>query len=43
MKVGVIGAVNTTAITIESLAKYRGSTVGFARAEAFMTIRTVVD
>lgn len=28
--------------TIASLATYRGSTVGFARAEAFMTIRTIV-
>ena len=27
--------------TIESLAKFRGSTVGFNRAEAFMTIRTI--
>jgi LmbE family N-acetylglucosaminyl deacetylase len=29
--------------TIESLAKFRGSTVGFNRAEAFMTIRTIAD
>lgn len=29
--------------TIESLAKYRGATVGCHRAEAFMTIRTIVD
>ena len=27
--------------TIESLAKFRGATVGFKRAEAFMTIRTI--
>ncbi|MDN3676685.1 PIG-L deacetylase family protein [Flavobacterium paronense] len=27
--------------TIEALAKYRGATVGFARAEAFMVIRTI--
>ena len=27
--------------TIESLAKFRGATVGFNRAEAFMTIRTI--
>lgn len=26
---------------IDALAKFRGSTVGFARAEAFMTIRTI--
>jgi LmbE family N-acetylglucosaminyl deacetylase len=29
--------------TIESLAKFRGATVGFSRAEAFMTIRTIAD
>ncbi len=29
--------------TIEALAKLRGATVGFQRAEAFMTIRTVKD
>jgi LmbE family N-acetylglucosaminyl deacetylase len=28
--------------TIESLAKFRGATVGFERAEAFMTIRTIL-
>ncbi len=28
--------------TIEALAKYRGATVGFERAEAFMTIRQIV-
>jgi len=27
--------------TIEALAKFRGATVGFKRAEAFMTIRTI--
>jgi LmbE family N-acetylglucosaminyl deacetylase len=27
--------------TLESLAKFRGATVGFHRAEAFMTIRTI--
>jgi len=27
--------------TIDALAKFRGSTVGFKRAEAFMTIRTI--
>jgi len=27
--------------TIEALAKFRGATVGFIRAEAFMTIRTI--
>lgn len=27
--------------TIETLAKFRGATVGFLRAEAFMTIRTI--
>jgi len=27
--------------TIDALAKFRGSTVGFERAEAFMTIRTI--
>jgi LmbE family N-acetylglucosaminyl deacetylase len=29
--------------TIESLAKFRGATVGFIRAEAFMTIRTITN
>ncbi len=29
--------------TIDALAKYRGATVGFQRAEAFMTIRNIVD
>ena len=29
--------------TIEALAKFRGATVGFKRAEAFMTIRTILD
>lgn len=29
--------------TIEALAKFRGATVGFMRAEAFMTIRTIED
>lgn len=29
--------------TIESLAKFRGATVGFHRAEAFLTIRTIED
>jgi LmbE family N-acetylglucosaminyl deacetylase len=29
--------------TIESLAKFRGATVGFSRSEAFMTIRTIAD
>lgn len=29
--------------TIEALAKFRGSTVGFERAEAFMTIRRIND
>jgi LmbE family N-acetylglucosaminyl deacetylase len=28
---------------IEALAKFRGATVGFTRAEAFMTIRTIED
>jgi LmbE family N-acetylglucosaminyl deacetylase len=28
---------------IEALAKFRGATVGFERAEAFMTIRTIKD
>lgn len=28
---------------IDSIAKYRGATVGFERAEAFMTIRTITD
>jgi LmbE family N-acetylglucosaminyl deacetylase len=28
---------------MEALAKYRGATVGFARAEAFMTIRNIED
>lgn len=28
---------------IEAIAKYRGATVGFERAEAFMTIRTIED
>jgi hypothetical protein len=27
--------------TIEALAKFRGATVGFHRAEAFVTIRTI--
>ena len=29
--------------TIEALAKFRGATVGFKRAEAFMTIRTITN
>lgn len=29
--------------TIDALAKFRGATVGFQRAEAFMTIRSIVD
>ena len=29
--------------TIEALAKFRGATVGFKRAESFMTIRTIID
>ena len=29
--------------TIEALAKFRGSTVGFDRAEAFMIIREIID
>lgn len=29
--------------TIEALAKFRGATVGFQRAEAFMTIRKIID
>lgn len=29
--------------TIEALAKFRGATVGFERAEAFMTIRTISE
>jgi len=29
--------------TIEALAKYRGATVGFERAEGFMTIRNIED
>lgn len=29
--------------TLEALAKFRGATVGFQRAEAFMTIRTIED
>lgn len=29
--------------TIEALAKFRGATVGFKRAEAFMVIRTIED
>lgn len=29
--------------TIEALAKFRGATVGFMRAEAFMTIRTIEE
>jgi LmbE family N-acetylglucosaminyl deacetylase len=29
--------------TIEALAKFRGATVGFLRAEAYMTIRTIQD
>ena len=28
---------------VESIARYRGATVGFERAEAFMTIRTITD
>jgi len=28
---------------VESIAKYRGATVGFERGEAFMTIRTIKD
>lgn len=29
--------------TIDALAKFRGATVGFKRAEAFMTIRTILN
>jgi len=29
--------------TIEALAKFRGATVGFERAEAFMVIRQIMD
>ena len=29
--------------TIDALAKFRGATVGFNRAEAFMVIRTIAD
>ncbi len=28
---------------VESLAKFRGATVGYERAEAFVTIRTIED